>query len=398
MRRLIPLVVLALTAAACTERLTTPGSCPALCPGGEVTVRDTFLTVLAGSDSSLGGFTGPTEVSSLLVSSGPGYGASRAVVRFIPRGDSLFVRDTSRTFTVDSVLIQVILQRRDTTVSGLLLDVYRLPRAIDTLVTLAELDAALTPDQLLRTVPIPDSAKAGPFGLTFTGADLAKLAFTPTDSSQLVIGLRLRNAAGGAVAARFGSARSGGQSPEFLSFVHVNIADTALQRQTIGRSPTRNFSVRPPTLAPSAQVLQVGGFPPTRAFLRFALPAYLRDSVTILRATLQLDGIAPLQGIPGDSIRFDVRGLLADFGAKSPIVGDRGAFLYLKPGSEDLEIDVTTLVTLWQGAAPLPAALRLGIQEEWSTFMVPQYRSSQAATGMPRLRVTYRPRFPFEGF
>ena len=162
MRRLLALAAVVLTATACTERLTTPGTCPSLCPGGEVAVRDTVIDVTFASDSSLGGFNGPTDATSLLLSTGATLGESRAVVRFLGRGDSLFVRDTVRTFTLDSAEIVIYLLERDTTVTGLTLDVFRLPRTIDTLATIAEVDAQFTPDALLFSLSIVDSARSGP--------------------------------------------------------------------------------------------------------------------------------------------------------------------------------------------------------------------------------------------
>jgi hypothetical protein len=395
-RRLFVLLAVAGTATACSERLTTPGTCPSLCPGGQVTVRDTVIDVTFASDSSLGGFNGPTDATSLLLSTGATLGESRAVVRFLGRGDSLFVRDTVRTFTLDSAEVIVYLLQRDTTVTGLTLDVFRLPRTIDTLATVAEVDAEFTPDNLLFSLPIIDSIRSGPIPIPFQGADLAKIAFTPADSTELVIGLRLRAATTGA--ARVGALRSGALAAAFVSYVDIGVADTAIQKQSIARSPARDFTVRPPTVTPGADVLTVGGFPSKRAFMRFTLPSFLRDSATIIRATLELDGVAPVVGIPGDSVRIDVRGLLADFGLKSPIVGDRGANAYMRNGDRNLSVDVASLVTLWQGSAPLPAALRLELGNEWSSFLQPVFHSSRSSSGGPRIRITYRPPFPFQGF
>lgn len=397
MRRLLLLVALASAASACTERLTTPGTCPGLCPGGEVAVRDTVIPVTIGSDSSFDGFTGLLEATSMLLSTGPALGESRGVVRFLRRGDSTIVNDTVVALpAVDSVIIQLFLQRRDTTVSGLELELYRLPTDVDTLATIAELDGLMTPATLLRSVTIVDSAKVGPFSLAFSGPDLAGLAFAPEDSTELVIGLRLT--APGSAAARFGTGRSGGQGPVFLSYVTIESADTALRNQFVSRAPSRSFTVRPPSPPLGTGELQLGGFPATRTFLRFTLPDNLRDSVTILRATLELDGIAPLTGLPGDSVRVDVRGLLADFGAKSPVIGNAGSSAFMRVGDTGVSIDIASTVVFWQGETPLPPALRLQIGEEWSSFLVPRFHSTRGAGPAPRLRITYRPQFPFRGF
>lgn len=396
MRRLLLLLALAAGSGACTERLTTPGTCPGLCPGGEVAVRDTVILASLGRDSSFAGFTGMVEGTSMLLSTGPAFGESRGVIRFLPRGDSVFVQDTVRTFSVDSVVIRLFLQRRDTTVSGLELNVYRLPTSTDTLVTPTELAELMTPERLLRSVAIVDSAKVGSFSLGFTESELARFEFTAADSTQLVLGLRLT--APGSAAARFGTGRAGDQGPVWFTFVTTENADSTLRDQLISRVPTRSFSVRSPSTPLDPSFLQLGGFPAARTFIRFAMPDNLRDSVTILRATLELDGIVPLTGLPGDSIRVDVRGLLADFGAKSPVVGNISSSQFMRVGDSGLSIDIASTAVLWQGDRPLPAALRLQMGEEWSSFLEPRFHSTRGSGSAPRLRITYRPQFPFQGF
>jgi hypothetical protein len=185
--------------ASCTERLTTPGGCPSLCPGDTPEFRDTVLTSLIDGDSAFTGYTSPTDAASLLLANGGQLGESRALIRFLPRGDSVFAGDSLKPFTIDSVVLSVFLQARDTTVSGMLIDVYRLPATFDSLTTFAELDAAMVPESLLRTIVVADAARSGRLEMTFAGADLARLEFPPADSTRLVLGLRLRSASPGGV-------------------------------------------------------------------------------------------------------------------------------------------------------------------------------------------------------
>lgn len=393
MRRLLALGML-VVAAGCTEKLTTPGDCPALCPGGIVDVRDTVLTAVAGGDSSFTGYQGRNEVFSLLVSDGGQYGQSRAVVRFVRRGDSVLVRDTLRRFTVDSVALTFVLQRRDTTVGGMVLEVYRLPIAVDTLTSFAAIDAAMTPETLLEEYPIADNARSGSIRITLGAQALARIAFAPADSSRLTVGLRLRSAGGGA--ARFGALFSGSAAPLYTTFATAAIADTGLRRQMLVRTAELNFTARPDFGPPAPDLLSVGGFPAARSFIRFVLPAFLRDSATILRATLELVPSAPIVGIPADTARLDVRQVIADFGAKSPVASDRFAAVSLLPGSDTVRVDIVGLVQLWQGSTPLPSIVRLSLGQEGATFIAPRFGSTRAGTP-PRLRITYRRPFPFEG-
>ena len=321
MRRLVLALAGALVLGACTEELTTPGSCPTLCPGGTPAVRDTVLTAVVGGDSAFTGYSAIVDGVSLLVSNGGALGETISMVRFNPRGDSVLVVDSLRPFTIDSVVISLFLQARDTTVSPLFLDVYRLPASFDSTVSFAEVSAAMTPGQLLRSVTIVDSARSGRLPIVFDGADLAKFAFTPADSTRLVIGLRLRSAS--PAGAYFGAGLGGDATPLYLTYARVNVADTALQRQTIQRAVAQNLTLPASAMPLDPDLLRVGGFPAARALVRFTLPPYLRDSATIIRATLELVPNGAVTGIPGDSARIDVRGLLTDFGAKSPVTTTR---------------------------------------------------------------------------
>ncbi len=392
-RRSIALGLLVVTAG-CTEKLTTPGDCPALCPGGVVDVRDTVLTPILGGDSSFTGYQGRNEALSLLISDGGQYGQSRAVMRFVRRGDSLLIRDTLRTFTVDSVALTFALQRRDTTVAGMVLEVYRLPRTVDTLTPFAVIDVAMNAATLLEEFAIADNVRSGALRVTLGAQALARIAFAPDDSTRLTVGLRLRSAGGGA--ARIGALFSGGQAPLYTTYARAAIADTLLRRQVLLRVPDLNFTTRPDFGSPPADLLAVGGFPAARSFIRFALPAYLRDSATILRATLELVPSAPIVGIPADTARLDVRQVIADFGAKSPVASDRFVSVPLVPGNDTVRVDIVGLVQLWQGSAPLPAILRLSLGQEGATFIAPRFGSTRSDAA-PRLRITYRRPFPFEG-
>src|SRR5690606_5564812 len=124
----------------CTERLTTPGGCPSLCPGGTPEFRDTVLTSIIEGDSAFAGYSSPTDPASLLLSNGGALGDSRALIRFNPRGDSVISGDSLLPFTVDSVILSVFLQARDTTATGIKIDVYRLPSTFDSLTTFAEIE------------------------------------------------------------------------------------------------------------------------------------------------------------------------------------------------------------------------------------------------------------------
>ena len=390
----IAAIVLVVTA--CTQKLTTTADCPALCPGGQVVFRDTVLEAVVGLDSSYSGYSSPLDAVGLLASNGGDYGQTRAVVKFLRRGDSLLVKDTMRAFTVDSVVVRLTLLTRDPTVTNLALELYRLPRATDTLASFATVDAAMTPANLLGVLEVPDSVKSGHQQLSLSGVNLAKLAFAPEDSSDLVVGVKIR--ATGSAGVRLGSLIAGVEAPLFATYIRVAIADTTLQKKVVNRTPSQNLTVRPPEAGVAAGILPVGGFPASRAFVRFTLPSFFRDSARIVRATLQLTTAQPLFGIPGDTAYVEARAVLSDLGPKSPVASNAFGAVAIHRGQSIIAIELVPVVQLWQGSTPLPSIIRLGLAQEGSTFLAPLIRSTKALTGRPTVRLTYRSPFAFEGF
>lgn len=384
----LPLLLLGvMLVTSCTERLTTPGGCPSLCPGGTPEFRDTVLTSILEGDSAFTGYTSPTDAGSLLLSNGGSLGDSRALIRFNPRGDSAFAGDSLKPFTIDSVVLSVFLQARDTTASGLKIDVYRLPPTFDSLTTFAELDAAMTPGALLWTIDLQDAARNGRLEMKFVGADLDKLSYVPSDSTRLVLGLQLR--APTAAGVYIGGAAGGDATPLYRTYADVEIADTLLQKQLVQRGVAQNVTLRSTPSPSDPALFRVGGFPATRGLIRFDVPRYLRDTATIVRATLELVPNVTMVGIPGDSARIDARAVLADFGAKSVVDQTRIGSTWLHPTADTVRIEVANVIRLWSGTN-FPTAFRVQLGQEWGTFLEPAFRSVRSVNGGPRLRITYR--------
>lgn len=396
MRAGLRLVGLVLALAGCTEHLTTPGSCPTYCPGGQAVFRDTVLTPVQDGDSSFTGFLESSSLISVLTSSGGSYGDNRGVIRFLSRGDSATVSDTNRAFTLDSVAIEIGIQAVDTTVSGFVLEIYRLPRTVDSTTSLATVDGLMTPSNLITEIAEPVTFRSGVVDFTLRGDSLSRVAFAPADSTTLEIGFRVR--ASGPTAARIGTPASGTFAPLFTSYVHaIGVADS-LQPQSIARIADKYFTVAAPGAPPPTSLLAVGGIPVSRAFIRFALPPFLHDTATIIRATLHLQADAPVIGIPADTALLVVTSVLTDFGPKSPVIASVFGTVPLLSGSASADIEVGPVVQLWQGKNALPSIFRLALAQEGGTFTSPLFRSTRSASGAPTLRITYRPPFAFEGY
>jgi hypothetical protein len=382
--------------AGCTEKLVTPGTCPSLCPGGIPSVRDTVLTALPWGDSSFTRYASVNSVTQLLVANGGELGNVNALIRFIPRGDSVFAGDSLKPFTIDSVVLSVVLQSRDTLVSGMALDVYRLPASFDTLTTYAEMQEAMTPDRLLGTFPVPDAARTGRLLMLFTGDELQKLEFTPADSTRLVLGIRLRsNTPGGLY---LGALLGGDVTPLYQTFTKVDIADTALQHPMLQRGVQQNVSIAEHGTVRYPDLLTVGGTDGARALIRFPFPDYLRDSATIIRATLELVPDQPVYGIAGDSARIEARSVVGDFGAKSVVNNSNVSSAWIRAGSDTTRIEIANLVAMWQASTNSPHAVRVQLGPEYATFLTPHFRSTRSEQGGPRLRITYRTPYGTTGF
>jgi hypothetical protein len=379
----------------CRDELTTPADCPALCPGGQPQVKDSVLTAIAG-DTAFVGYVAAGLGPSLRISNGLPVSEDRAIAMFLPRADSLTVDGEPRLVEkLDSATIALTLQARDTLVTGLKLFVYRLPTGVDTTTTFAEVEPQMVPANLIDSIVVDDSVKSGLLRFTISGADTIRV--NPSDTSgRLAIGVTMSANAPSGI--RIASIAATG-APNISYHVRVEIADTTKEKLTYTRFPefTSFVSQSPPPF--DLDLLSVGGAPSARSLLRFALPLDIRDSVTILRATLELTPDAPILGLPTDPALLQAFGVLGDLGAKSPIItsGSTIGVLELASGASDtVRIDVTRLVRLWQTDTGLPQLIFLALAPEAASFTQPIFRSTRSGAGAPRIRLTYYQKFPFE--
>ncbi len=391
-------VMLAAAMTGCQERLTAPGGCPELCPGGESRVFDTVLNALPGLDSSYVGYVARTSAGALLVSNGLPASEDRAVYRFNARSDSIAVRDTLRAYTVDSALLSLNVIARDTLVNGLKLYLYRIDPAVDIDATFESIDQQLLPAAIIDSIEVPDSVNSGLVQTVLRGADLGKVALPTGTGGVLAIGVAM--AADQPSGVRIG-ASAAGTGATFISYVTVDVPDTgSLKRQSVTRSPAFNAFVTQSPAAPDDAFLTVGGEPSARTLIRFDLPEDIEDSATIVRATLELVPRSAMLGLPSDPALLQAKALLADLGAKSPVTTDARFITSdtLAVGSADtVRLDVTPIVQVWQAASERPEAIFVSLLPEGASFTRPVFGSTRSGTvGPPRLRITYLKPFPFE--
>ena len=398
MTRGVGALLAALVVSGCQEKLTAPADCPALCPGGQPQVYDEVFTAIESADSSFAGYLQPHQAPALLVSNGLQGFEERALVRFLRRADSVSVRDTLRAYTIDSVALNFNLVARDTTLNGLQILVYRIPTAIDSATTFAGIAPAFAPESLIAAIDVPDSLISGSLRAVFGAAELSRVQIPAADSGQLAVGVRLNSPT--PTGARLGSL-AGGAGAVFTSYVTLDVPDTGTAKlRTIALGPAFNTYVSELPQVNDPDLLAVGGAPSARSLIRFSLPPRIRDSATIVRATLELTPVAPVTGLPTDPARLQARAVLADVGAKSPVSSAAGRVPEdtLDIGATTASLEAVRLVELWLGATTRPSALVLSLTPEAASFTRPVFYSTRAADPAlrPRLRLSYLLSFPFE--
>jgi hypothetical protein len=361
-------------------------------------LRDTVLDAVPSGDTSFAGYVVPGAAGAgLLVSDSVPAGDDRAFLRFIARPDSVSVTDTSRTYAIDSVAITLTVLARDTTVHGLSLYVYRIPVTLDSSASFATVDSQLTPANLLDSVAVADTLTSQVLRLVYPDTALARVAIPAGDSGRLALGFRVR-ATGGRAAIRLGGIGSGSGVPSFATYVTASgVADTIARHQTIFRGPefTRYVERVPVTADPN--LLALGGATGARALIRFPFPAYLKDSVLLVRATLRLFPADTIHGLEGDSAFVQTRGILADFGAKSPRASTVTSTFLADGTIDSVLVESVQQVREWQYRTPaVPTALFLNLGPEGASFTAPRFKSTRSASGAPRLFITYQVPFKFE--
>lgn len=431
MRRLAWLVLLG-AAAACTEQVTAPGDCPDFCPGGSIQVHDTIFTAIIERDSSFRGYlaryAGEVMAAADLpgVQSRPVFVLNAMITRVTPKpGDT-----TTVPISVDSARLRLSILRRAKEASNLQLRLYSLPVTTDSTSDFASLDSyfsappvdSVNVSDLLARPAIGDTATLRIWGdsirtdsaghvLQITRGDSALLIYftldtlqaplSVADSGRLAFGVRV--AADSLASIRLGANESGNNGPVMRWFYQYAIPDTLPAADSVVhadalRAPRfDSFVYDPPTPALDSN-LTVGGTPAARSLVRVAMPAFLHDSLDVVRATVILVPSVASLGAPSDSFTILARPVLTDLGAKSPLSGVTPLFgsVVVHPGSTDtVRIELTDLVRSWAFDTSATTAFFLGQVPEATSFTEIRFYSSRAPAFRPALHVTYVKRFPF---
>ena len=401
------LIITAFTAA-CTEDLDNSAGCPALCPGqgGEIeTVTIDAVTL----DSTVSALAGQGTETSLFVATRGDTIDARVIVRFdsIPDRYRKPGPDTA-TFEVTTVDSAFLRMRVDTTggkiPATVTLDLYDVnSTAPDSAV--AELAALFTPARLITSVTFDKTALKDTINIPIPSeAILARKA------GALRIGIRARGPQ--SVQLRLLS-QEGAGAPTVLSY-RVS-PDTTVAKVTLGpfsKTPAdqlilaRSLAdytllVKGTSTGPQTE-LNIGGLPARRVYMRFNIPAFIIDSVDVVRATLLLTQQPNFTIDPQDTVRILPTVSLAavavtDIAKAAQINAVANTdTLYVTPGGSGLKtLEVANIVGVWrvQSAAETPRAIVLISTLEGTSPLEARFYPVEAAPNLrPRLRISYSAR------
>lgn len=417
--RTLLLIALPLVAVlgACNEQLDTGGTCPVLCPGQELSVRDSVIAPAYTFDTVLTGFPLQGLESPLLLALRGDTLDVRAVIRFdtlvrqwVPIGG-----DTLEPITyIDSSFLNVriysdgvpipqqfFIEAFDVfdstlvdTLPELLLPLFTTERQLGAIRT----DSASFVDSSRVRIPL-DSAKM--------------LAIISNPDYKLRIGVRVRSAA--PVQFRMSPYFPGGDGPT----LEYRVSPDSLVRRVAGLDPMSSTPRTPlfvagdfvdyslVAIAPDLRrtgTFMVGGLPGARSYLRFDLPVWLTDSVGVLRAQLELTQ-DPLVGVSQDTLTLVTHLVLAnntivDLERAATLLAGGNLYtnaLRLVPGDTGVRVlEMNTLLRQWSaiaGSSSIPAALVLRANSEGVSAAGLRFFGINAADPSlrPRLRVSYTP-------
>ena len=426
--RRLALVGAVLLAAACVEQLTAPSHCPEFCPSGKIEIKDTLLAdTIISRDSAFRGYVLPHQSAVMLAADLPGVVDGRAIFRINGVGSRFRISTTDTTtgpiLGADSARLRIEITRRDTAATNLRLQFYRLPKTIDSTTGFAALAGAFT-DSLVRTVNI-DTLLARPGRKDPVTGDSVVV---DSINNRLVLSLRLDSAAAHYIGTDSGTVAYGirvaadslasiaiGKSTSTLAigpllqwYLRVDSIGTPVARTPISLgAPFASFVFDPPPAPLDSNfagsrfpysTLAVGGVPSARSVLRVKFPRFIRDSSRVIRGTLLLVPAVPARGAPTDSFTIEAHAVLADFGAKSPILIDatRIDTTVIRIGASDtVKIEVTNLLQFWAADSTRPTTLVLRARDEAQSFAEIRFHPSVATVFRPALEITFVRQFPF---
>lgn len=405
--KLAGLVLLTVAIAACTENLDNSIGCPLLCVDQQAGVETVTLDVVTFDSTVSSSIPVGTELSLLLATRGDSID-SRAIIRFdsIP---ATYTKSGSTTAlditTVDSALLHL----RVDTVGGRIpdqvtLDIYDVNSdAADSLI--APIAALFTPARLIGSQTYAKAALKDSITFAFSPS-----AILSRKGGPMRLGIRAR--ANQSVQLKLRSNEFGG-SPTTLTYrvsPDTTVAKVVLApfSKTPVDQPDRAVALADYTLLVKGTAtgraidLNVGGLPARRVYMRFNVPAFITDSVDIIRASLLLTQIPNNQIDANDTVFIVPHVVLAtevvtDILRASKIIAAANLdTLKVRPGASGVAtLEIAQVLALWRStiATTTPRAIVLLSSKEGESPLEARFYSLEGtAAQKPKLRITYSTR------
>lgn len=413
--RRLALAVIGAVAIGCSDRLEGGAACPLLCPEQSIEVLDTIIEPVA-LDTVIAGYPALGSEPFVLVARH----GDTVDVRTILRYDTLPQRFRrggvdSAIYEISDATLSLFVDTTGTRLSGpVTLEAYD----VDTTAADDNTDALLAlfrPDRALGAIDLLPGTLPDTLHLPLANDRvLAKL--TGDAPRRLRVGLRMRGSASAHLrlfAENVGGAVKLGYDPSpdtaVAAFEVSPQSSSPAQFPSIARELADYTIVATGTPFPPTSVLQVGGLPSTRAFLRFEPPRWLTDSATVIRATLlltQLPSRLPGSG-PADSLVMFPQIVRATQGVTdvqrlADILGtpdtDVSAVKFLPSDSGVVEIDIVNVVRNWRALREVNVEPSIVLRSslEGITPLSLLFFSRDADPSLrPRLRISYVNRIGF---
>jgi len=231
--------------------------------------------------------------------------------------------------------------------------------------------------------------------ILYTDLDTAQARFVAADSGRVAYGVRVSADSANTIA--LGTADNG-RGPRLTWFFNFLDSTSTAKDSSLSRGPIFDSFVFNPPTPPIDSNLAVGGVPAARSLLRVKIPALLRDSADVVRATLVMVPVGPVPGAPADSFTILARAVIADLGAKSPLSTNSQFFgthrVHLNV-ADTLRMELTDLVRSWALDSTLTPALMLGQAPEAASYTQIRFYSTRAPAFRPTLHITFVRRYTF---
>jgi hypothetical protein len=398
-------LVIALTTTACNENVVSPAVCPEFCPPATLEVFDSIVPASVERDSAFRGYV-VAHVSKQAQVAADDTVESNPIFRFQAFEDSIqlgggFGTVARPVLETDSFRLEFFMSGRYLDTAGTevpVLPVYRLPVAIDSTTTQADLEPYFQDSTELAATPLPDSVTSGNVTTVIPGD-----AF-PTfeeDSNVVALGLGYRFSRPGY--ADIITSDSMRLATILIRFAKVDSIDGNIVERSDTVMVDFDSYVHPPLPAPDPNSLNIGGAPAARTLIRVNLPGSIVDSSSVVRATLILVPAEPVLGITGDSVIILAEALAYDLGAKSSIVvspldsAGQGALGTPVGWTDTVRVEVTHIVRAWKSSATLPHTISLRVLPEAGSIAEARFNSSRSPVGQPVIEISYVPPIVVQG-